>query len=284
MPNSNDRIFKENFFLSFLPVIGKLLGLEDIASTTELTDKLQQTLEREPDFVRKVNTTSGYEYILHLEFQTRDDKKMLQRMAEYHALLLRRYNLPIKHFVLFFGNNKPRMEESLADDKIFRGFTVHDMKDHLATDFLKSETPEEVVFAILGNFAGQPADEVVEQTLLRLQELTREGGTLEKYTYQLTVLSGLRKLEDTVNAKIDAMPLTIDINKNYFFKKGIEQGVEQGIEKGMLRERQHNRLRITKALLLKGQMTSEEIASIADAPTAFVEQVKQELEEKGELK
>ena len=58
--------------------------------TFEVKDKVQKTIERELDFLKRVIDHEGKEFILHLEFQTTDDPKMIYRMVEYRGILLQR--------------------------------------------------------------------------------------------------------------------------------------------------------------------------------------------------
>ncbi len=79
MVNDYDKIFKENIAASFLPLSEKYLNIR-IARTEELEDKLQTTIEKEPDFIRIVESDTGEKFILHLEFQTVDEDGMIYRM------------------------------------------------------------------------------------------------------------------------------------------------------------------------------------------------------------
>ena len=143
----------------------------------------------------KVESTAGERYILHLGFQTANEKKMVYRMAEYHAILLRKFDLPIKQFVIYFGEKPPKMTTQLPPEKVFIGFTLKNMTAFRAASFLDSEDPEEVIMAPLGNLEGEPAKEIIRSTIRRLQEVTSEPAILNKYLSQLIILAGLRKLE-----------------------------------------------------------------------------------------
>ena len=106
-----DRIIKENIEAIFLPILGKFLGLS-IKSTFEIKDKIQSTIEREPDFLKRIIDQDDKEFILHVEFQTADDLEMVYRMAEYDALLQRKYQIPVKPFVIYLGSSRRRCEQN----------------------------------------------------------------------------------------------------------------------------------------------------------------------------
>ncbi|MDW8295482.1 MAG: hypothetical protein RMJ97_01240, partial [Raineya sp.] len=96
MAQEYDKILKENIEEIILPLAEKLLHLQ-AKNLEEIPDDLQRTLERRPDFLKKViEPDNSQNYILHIEFQVEDTDEMLYRMAEYYTLLLRKYRLPVK--------------------------------------------------------------------------------------------------------------------------------------------------------------------------------------------
>ena len=79
MSQDFDKIFKQNIASLLIPMAKKILGIE-IVHNEQMKDKLQTTIEREPDYLSLIETKEGKKYILHLEFQTSNDDKMLYRM------------------------------------------------------------------------------------------------------------------------------------------------------------------------------------------------------------
>lgn len=80
MSQSYDKIFRENMEELVVPLATKLLNLS-IPALEEIPDDLQVTVERKPDFLKKViHTDPGENFILHFEFQTADDPGMAERM------------------------------------------------------------------------------------------------------------------------------------------------------------------------------------------------------------
>lgn len=82
MANHYDKILKENIDEILLPLAEKLLGIS-FENSEEIPDKIQITIEREPDLLKIIEK----KYILHLEFQTADEKNMVNRMYVYHSFL-----------------------------------------------------------------------------------------------------------------------------------------------------------------------------------------------------
>jgi hypothetical protein len=112
----------------------------------------------------------------------------------------------------------------------------------------------------------------MEKILLRVQKLAKRKKDFQKFTFQLHVLSGLRKLHKIFQLKIKNMPLQfdIDIKNDPFFLEGKEEGKDETRAK-MDYVFVHN-------LLLQTDFSDEKIASIANVPLTFVAEVKKSLE------
>ena len=115
-----DKIIKENIEALIVALSEKLLGF-DISEAHDLPEKLQSTIEREPDFLKIVTLDSNKSIILHLEFQVKDEPKMVYRMAEYKAILQRKYEMPVKQFVIYLGTSTPRMATALSAEEQIAG-------------------------------------------------------------------------------------------------------------------------------------------------------------------
>ncbi|MEL6537439.1 MAG: hypothetical protein AAFQ98_18605, partial [Bacteroidota bacterium] len=251
-----------------LPLAEKHLGIS-IAEATELTEKLQTTTEREPDFLRLVKDKQGNRFILHLEFQTQNEAEMRYRMAEYAGLLLRKYQLPVKQHVVYLGASKPRMEAQLPPDQWIKGFELHILHDIPVEQTLDSDVPEELILSILTDFPRHEADKVIGTILAKLQQLSHDEATLKRYLQQLMVLSRLRKLDTTTERRVADMPITYDIKTDYLYNKGIEKGIERGV----LQVREANEKAVLFALR-NSKAADEEIAEQLDVTVEFIRQVK----------
>ena len=106
-PGQYDKIIKENLEKTLPVIIRDVLHL-DIVQSEELPDDIQHTKERKPDALKKVTGTAGNTYVLHLEFQIADEKEMVYRMAEYFIMLKRKYQMPIKQYVIFLKDIRQR--------------------------------------------------------------------------------------------------------------------------------------------------------------------------------
>jgi hypothetical protein len=187
-PQAYDKILKENIGQIFLALAEKQLGIR-IQKSEELKDKLQTTLEREADFLRKITTKEGNTFILHLEFQTTDEENMIYRMQEYHAILRKKYGLPVRQYVYYLGEKPTRMKARLNPDEVYTGFDLRSLSQMAYQDFLSSLIPEEIMLALLADFGNETAEEVVAKTLRKLMQLKSDQLALNKYLRQLLLLA-----------------------------------------------------------------------------------------------
>ncbi|MEZ4885958.1 MAG: hypothetical protein R3E32_14585 [Chitinophagales bacterium] len=158
--NLYDRIFKENAKALFIPLIEQELGIK-IISYKPLQEKITKTIEREMDFFYQVVTDENKTVLLHIEFQTQNDKEMLYRMGEYHGLAFSRYKLPIKHIVIYLGKGKPSMKTKLKDEEKFEGFELINIHELNTTQLLSSQIPEIVLLAMLSNYESERTESIL---------------------------------------------------------------------------------------------------------------------------
>ena len=96
MANDFDRIFKENVEPT-LPILAKLLFGIQYTSVEEVKDKMQFTLEREPDFLKKVYIAASTQLeLIQFEFQSQNEDKIDARMLVYIAKLRKLREITIK--------------------------------------------------------------------------------------------------------------------------------------------------------------------------------------------
>lgn len=102
-----------------------------INRTLEIKDKIQITLEREADFLKKIlHDDSSDDFILHIEFQVKNEPKMLKRMLLYRAFLYNKYELPVKQFVFYVGDKKPSMTSGFIQDGLTYSFYLRSIKEY----------------------------------------------------------------------------------------------------------------------------------------------------------
>ncbi|MFD2965733.1 MULTISPECIES: RpnC/YadD family protein [Olivibacter] len=217
--NQYDKIFRENME-AVLPSIVKHLLKLDIVESEELPDDLQHTKERKPDLLKKVKDASDKIYVLHVEYQTKNEADMVFRMAEYSVMLQRRYRLPVKQYVVFIGSAKVTMATAFAtEDHQFQynlvAFSSVDYKI-----FLKSDKPEEKILAILANFVNDSPLEAVLTILKEIKSVSDGDLSGSRYFNQLRVLVQLRKLENQFIEAMETITKFFKEERDPLFRRG----------------------------------------------------------------
>lgn len=112
-----DKILRENLEAVLPGLIKDLLGIDSV-NKEELPDDVQHTKERKPDVLKKITDKGGETFVLHVEFQVANESEMVYRMAEYYIFLLRRYQLPVRQYVIYLGEGLPRMKDHLLTEQM----------------------------------------------------------------------------------------------------------------------------------------------------------------------
>lgn len=207
---------------------------------------------------------------LQLEFQTQDDHEMKYRMAEYKAILQRKFKIPVIQYVIFLGPKPPTMQTTLSLDEQILGFELKSIRELPIGETLNSEIPEEIMLAILTDYPKSDAERVIERIIVKLQRAASNETQLKQAIQQLLILSRLRNLETITKEKTDQMPITYDITTDGLYLEGKEVGHKKG-------SKETTDQLIIRALKL-GKNSIEEIAEIADVEVTYVLDLQQRLQ------
>jgi hypothetical protein len=180
---------------------------------------------RETDSFLLIETDSETEpkFILHIEFERKDNPSMIYRMVEYHGIELRKYKLPIKHVVVYLGDKTPKMRTSLRKEEIFESFTLVNIHETSPQSWLNHDEPERIIMAVLGNYEKENAKIILEAILHKLRKVCKSDDDLKRFTKQLIVISRMRNLEELTTKISNDMPILIDIEKDYLFNLGLQK-------------------------------------------------------------
>ncbi len=265
------KILKENIETIFLPFVQKFLNVK-IKQVDVLDAKIQSTIERENDFIRLIHTESDERFILHLEFQTSNEKDMIFRMKEYDAVIQRKHKLEIRHFLIFLSDKPMTMRTELDEKEVFRKF---DVINFFAVDFnemLSSQIPEEIMLAILCDYKGEQPEKIIRLIVQKLIATSRNKTDLQKFIKQLSILSRLRKLEEQTDKTFKDMPINYNIATDYLYNKGKTEGKVEGMIEGkeeLLKE-------IITSMLVKG-LSVDQIVEFTKAPNSLVLQIQKSI-------
>lgn len=266
-----DKLIKESLSHLIKP-FAKRVGIDLQNERLEIVkDKLQQTVEREPDFLFIVRHNEPIkDYVTQFDFQAGNDMTMPDRMLFYKCLIKYEHNLPVRQIVFYIGNDPLLMVNFLKDSNTFHQYELYDIRIFKASSFLESDIPQEVLLAILGDFEGVEPDVIMETILLRLQKLVKRKKDFQKFTFQLHVLSGLRNLHKIFQLKTKNMPLQfdLDVENDPFYLEGVEIGMTKKDFENV------------KHLLLDTDLSDEQISFYLNVKQSFIDKVRTEINNK----
>lgn len=263
--NTYDKVFKENMELALPGIIEHLLKLH-IVQSEEIPDDLQHTKERKPDVLKKVTDATNQTYILHIEWQLKNERDMVYRMVEYRAMLQRKYRLPVKQFVLFVGKGRVTMATTINDEDFKFRYTVISLADIDYRLFLRSNRPEEKILAILANFGNDSAEEALGTILWQVKAVAKGGFAESRYFNQLRILVQLRNLQLKFDKAMISLTSFYKEEKDPYYMKGERKGIEKGEVK--------KSIGVVENLIIKLGLTDEQTAEIADVSVAFVREIR----------
>lgn len=269
-----DKLIKENLAYLIAPLALRI-GIDLERGRIEIVkDKLQYTIEREPDFLFKICHDNPLEdYITQFDFQVPNDELMPDRMLFYRNLTKLIFKLPIRQVVFYLANEPMKMVNYLREHKLYFEYELYDIRIFTANSFLESDIPQEVLLAILGDFEGENPEQIMEKILLRLKSIVKKKKDFQKLTFQLHVLSGLRKLQRIFQQKIKTMPLTFDIDME------IDPIYLDGVKKGEIKKA----ALLVENLLLESKLSIKRIAEFVDETETFVLSIKNRLIQEGKF-
>ena len=224
--NVYDRIVKEDSDSTFDMFMETKYGVK-IENCQSLPEKIPRTLEREVDALYKTVTEEGGEKFFHIEYQTKNDNEMVRRVQEYNSLIYRKYGIPIKHVVVYYGNERTKMITQIPEEAIFRGFDLICLYEIEVEKFLNSPKPEVVILAPLGKYEKEK-EEILNLTISKLEQLPKYVNNPSRYISKLLFYSKLRNLDETLKEKIKTMPIFTNemIKDHVLYKDGKEEGLE----------------------------------------------------------
>ena len=186
-----------------------------VAVREVLSVDLARVEERRADLV--LSLANGT--ILHIEFQSGNDKDKPYRMGIYCLLLGQKYRRPVTQVVLYLGQPRMRMEDRVDLGKTKSAYALVDIRAMDARKFMASGRPGDLVLAML---AGGGAEKMLE-IVRRVSGL--RGAERQRVLSQLVLLSGLRRLTGKLRMELKAMSVTTDITKNEFVQEVVRDVV-----------------------------------------------------------
>jgi hypothetical protein len=262
--NQYDKIFRENIEAALPGLIRNLLGIHAVR-TEELPDDIQHTKERKPDVLKKVTDKNGETFVLHIEFQVKDEFEMVFRMAEYYIMLLRQYQLRVRQYVIYIGAGIPTMTDHINSEPMNFNYQLIVLS---AVDYqllLRSKNPEEKMLAILANFGDGDPKRIIENIVNQVIAASKGDFSKHRHIRQLRILAQLRNLAPESLSIMDSIANYISEEKDILYRRGERDGMEK------------ERETFVKNLLLNTDLTIAKIARLTNVTESFVKKAKKTL-------
>lgn len=266
--NQYDKLLKENLEQTLPVIIREVLDL-DIVQIEEIPDDIQHTKERKPDALKKVTDSLGNNYILHLEFQVPDERDMVYRMAEYSIMLMRRYQLDVKQYVIFLKEGKPAMSTRLERPAMNYYYNLIRLSEIDYRLFLRSKSPEAKMLGILAHLGDEDPEEAVTAIVNEISIVAESELTKDKYFKQIRIFVQLRNhIEHELNKAMQSVSTFFKEEKDFLYRKGEQTGLEKKARA------------VVENLLTKLGCSDEKAAEVAEVSLEFVQQIRTELSKK----
>jgi hypothetical protein len=281
-----DKILQECIENALPGIIKKVLNI-NVVKSEELPDKIQHTIEREPDVLKKITDENGLEFILQIEFQSNNEYKMANRMLLYLSMLLMKYELPVKQYVIFIGEEKSKMPNRLQTEMLDFRYHLISISTIDYRIFLRSKNPDEKIFALLGDFGKEKPTTVVTKIVNEIIDSAQGNLEKQRRRNQIRMLINLRKFVSQENITDMLKDVTFKKENDIFYIEGQRAGQQEGHKSGRDEgfragqdEERINRKTVFVTNLLSGNFTVSEIANFASVDEAFVKEVLSKLKQK----
>jgi hypothetical protein len=202
--NKYDLVVKDLFQRDHPSLLDQLTA--GVAVREVLSVELARVEERRADLVLLLADGT----ILHIEFQSSNDKDMPYREGIYCLLLGQKYRRRIRQVVLYVGEAKMRMEDHVDLGETKSAYKLMDIREIDARKLMASGRPGDLALAML---AGDGPEQVFE---IAKQAGRLRGAEQQRVLSQLLLLSGLRRLTGRLRMELKTMGSTTDILKNEF--------------------------------------------------------------------
>jgi predicted transposase/invertase (TIGR01784 family) len=200
--------------------------------------------------------------ILHLEFQTRPDPLMAERMLDYWIRLHRRFRRPVQQVVLHLKPTRSPLAriEHLAIGRTRHHFTSLRLWEQDPAPLLAD--PALLPLAVLARPPAAAPEQLLSQVRQRLQTLA-DPDQRRRTTSGCQLLAGLTFSQDVIQ-RLLAMSILEDSSVyQYIVRKGLEEGralgrqlghqlgLQEGLEQGLQEGLQQGRHQEASTLLLR---------------------------------
>ena len=177
---SYDTILKDMFERDRPSLLESITG--GVAIRGFLNVELPKVIDRRIDCVAEMVNNR----LCHIEFQSRNHRKMPIRQGIYGLLLADKFNCKVDQTVIYMGTPPMRMKRSIDAGSVKVKYRLFDIRDFKAEDLARSSNPADRALAILGAGSSELVSEIVAAAA------ALDLPVRERALTQLSMLSGLR--------------------------------------------------------------------------------------------
>ncbi|MBT6479029.1 MAG: DUF4351 domain-containing protein [Gammaproteobacteria bacterium] len=231
MPNEKDIVSKQ--ILKRIAVdIAQILFHLKVDEAEILETEYQRTEERRADLVARMKGEDG-PFILHIEIQNSNDLAMPVRMLRYRTDIIHAYREEeIQQYLVYIGKRPLTMEHGIQQAGLDYRYQIIDMHKVDCQTMIAQNNPDALVLAILCDFKGKPAREMLHFLIQRLQELTADNEKqFREYLSMMEILSTNRDLQQILKEE-EKMLSQIKQSELPSYQLGAEFGIQQGMQQG----------------------------------------------------
>ena len=272
MPAHHKDIVSKNLLKRLVLDMAQYLFELPLQEAVILDQEKQRIEDRRADLVVGVTEPDGTESIFHIEIQNHNDVTMPRRMMRYYVDIADAYpGKLVRQYLLYIGKEPLRMSNRVENALFDYHYELMDAQQLDCQRFLEQDTPDALIFAILCDFKGRDARDIVTHILKRLQALTgEEESRYRHYLVMLDVLALNRGLQPLIK-EVEPM-LNLNIKETALYQIGMEEGVAKGMERGMERGMEQGRQE-EQALLLRRLLDRFEPREVAEISGVNLETV-----------
>ncbi len=117
----------------------------------------------------------------------------------------------------------------LPEEAVFKGYHEINLNDIAPDKFTILETPEMIIWGILGDFEQDQAEEVLNTIIKRLRQVSKSDKIPVKHINDLVALAKLRDLDEFVIQKLKDMSIFTDelVKDHVLYKEGKKAGIKK---------------------------------------------------------
>ena len=174
------------------------------------------------------------ELLVHLEFQSRNDKNMRWRILEYAREINRKYGEYPFQVVVYLGEQKLSMEscfkKGLGNSFLHYCFEILDISSYTPEDFLKHDDPK---MKLLAAFTLKSRDHRAKLVLEEIVKGVFEENNIEDRRHDFSLLEFLMKQKNLINELREVIKtFEVKLEDLPSYQEGRKEGLKEGIIKG----------------------------------------------------